>query len=555
MMNPPPDPAETTPREGDPPDGAKPDANEAPLPPQLEARFAAGRAHHQRGELATAREVYESVLKEAPDNEAVLLMLGAVHAQQGRPEAALQCFDAVLARQPGHVPALNNRGGVLSRLGRNAEALECLDAVLKREPGHARAWVNRGAALRALGRLPEALASHERALAMQDTLPEAWNYRGLVLRGLGRLEEALASHDRAVALRPGDAEAHHNRSIVLRDLRRVEEALAAAHQATSMRPDYATALWNEGFLRLLMGDEQNGWPLYEWRWRCAEHGPPPRHTHIPRWTGGEDPAGRVVLLHAEQGLGDTLQFCRYAPAVAALGAEVVLEVQPPLARLLKVLEGPCLRVVARDDEAPAPMADLQCPLMSLPLALRPWAQAQPTPLPYLRLPAESVQAMDMPRPGPAGRRLKIGLAWAGNPAQQNDANRSMPLAALEPLTAVAADFYVLQKDLRPGDAELLARWPIHDLSHHLADFAETAARVLEMDLVITVDTSLAHLAGALGRPTWVMLTHAADFRWLLEREDSPWYPGVMRLFRQPARGDWAAVVRAVKSALETWAER
>lgn len=550
MMNLPPDPAEAPPRGEDQPAGAKPGADEAPLSARLEALFATGRAHHQRGDLGAARQVYESVLKEAPENDAVLLMLGAVLVQQGRPEAALRCFDTVLTHRPGHVPALNNRGGVLSSLGRHAEALACLDAVLEHEPGHARAWVNRGAALRALGRLPEALASHERALAVQENLPEAWNYRGLVLRGLGRLEEALASHERAIELRPGYAEAHHNRSIVLRDLRRVEEALAAARQATALRPGYAAALWNQGFLLLLLGDDERGWPLYEWRWRCAEHGPAPRHGHIPRWNGEEDPAGRVVLLHAEQGLGDTLQFCRFAPRVAALGAEVVLEVQPPLARLLKVLEGPRLRVVARDDDAPAPVADLQCPLMSLPLALRAWPQAQAAPLPYLRLPAGTGRAMDMPLPDPAGRRLKIGLAWAGNAAQQNDANRSMPLAALEPLTDVAADFYVLQKDLRPGDAELLARWPFHDLSPHLADFAETAARVLELDLVITVDTSLAHLAGALDRPAWVMLTHAADFRWLLERDDSPWYPGVMRLYRQPARGDWAAVVRAIKTALE-----
>lgn len=566
---------------------------------------------HRSGQLAQAAALYRDILRTRPDHLDALCMLALLEYQSGRPGEALRLLDRALAVNPAHLTAVCNRGSVLLALRRYEEALASMDRALALRGDLAEAHFNRGVILTELGRRPEALASYDRALALRPAYAEAWINRGNVLDALARPQEALASYERAAALRPDLAVAHfnlanarhragraddalagyaralalkpeyaeawNNRANVLREGNRTEEALAHYERALALRPDYVDALLNRGLAlsalnrhaeaaacyarvlalepehaeahyceslhRLLTGDFARGWQEYEWRWRVRDAEAAPRHAQA-LWLGREDLAGRTILLHAEQGYGDTLQFCRYAALVAGLGARVLLQVQPPLTSLLSRLTGP-VRVVAQGEALPP--FEFHCPLMSLPLAFRTTLETIPAAVPYLSADPARVAAWRA-RLGPAAGP-RIGLAWSGRPTHRNDANRSIPLATLAPLLAAGADFVSLQKELREHDRQGLAALPA--LRHYgalLQDYDDTAALIACLDLVITVDTSVAHLAGALGRPVWILLPSNPDWRWLLEREDCPWYP-TARLFRQARMGDWGEVLRRVGAAL------
>ena len=317
------------------------------------------------------------------------------------------------------------------------------------------------------------------------------------------------------------------------------------------RQDYADAHFLKGLANLVTGDLARGWAGYEWRHRAPVARLTRREQPRPLWLGDVDLAGKTILLHSEQGFGDSIQFCRYVPLVAARGARVVLEVEQPLCGLMRGLPG-VTEIVARKDHAgePLPDHDLHCPLPSLPLAFATKLETIPANGPYLHAP-ESAMAQWTLRLGGA-RGLRIGLAWSGNPNHIRDRERSMPLDHLLPLLNVDASFVSLQKQLRAGEAELLSRAGIRDVSDDLHDFTDTAALIAQLDLVITVDTGVAHLAGALGKPVWILVTHAPDWRWLLDRDDSPWYP-TARLFRQSDSRDWSDVVARVGAALVAFA--
>ena len=364
-----------------------------------------------------------------------------------------------------------------------------------------------------------------------------------MLTDAGRRDEALSSFDRALSLRPDYAEAFYNRGNALRDLHRHREAVASYRRAIAIRPDYASAHWNLADCHLLLGEFELGWQEYEWRWKLPDLENAWRVPQ-PVWLGDAPLQSRTVLLHSERGLGDTLLFCRYATEVAGLGARVILEVQPPLVRLLASLEG-VAEVVATGD--PLPAFDYHCPLMSLPLAFKTDLTNIPASVPYLRSdPARLArwQAALGPRARP-----RIGLVWSGSMALKND-KRSMTLAELLPLARDWGEWVSLQKEVGEKDASLLASHPeIRHVGEELRDFADTAALIELMDVVVTVDTSVANLAGAMGKAVWVMLPfNPHDWRWMLEREDSIWYP-TARLFRQPAEHDWASVVRRVDEEL------
>ena len=348
-----------------------------------------------------------------------------------------------------------------------------------------------------------------------------------------------------LALRPDHAEAYYNRGIALQSMLRLPEALESYRRAVALRPDYALAHWNESLCRLLMGDFEGGWREYEWRREVREFAPQYHDFPRPLWLGEQEVAGRTILLHAEQGFGDTLQFCRYASLLAARGARVILEVQPPLKSLLTRLSGPAM-VLAQGE--PLPEFDLHCPLMSLPLACGTTLDTVPAAERYLTADPERVAACSARLGNTA--RPRVGLVWSGNPAHGNDYARSIALVdLLGSLDGAGVTFVSLQKDVRSHDrATLAARADILHCGEELRDFDDTAAWIEAMDLVISVDTSVAHLAGALGKPVWVLLPYAPDWRWLLEREDSPWYP-TARLFRQPRSGDWDGVLLAVACAL------
>ncbi len=478
-------------------------------PGSADAHHLLGLVAHQSGDQETAEALIRRALRLDGNDAGYHNSLGSVLLARDRPDAALRCFRRALVLNPDSAEAHTNLGNALMRLDDAAGAEASYRQALGRRPGYAVAHNNLGGALRRQGRLADALAAYDRALACDPAYAAALSNRGRVLAELGRPEDALADYERALAVDPGHAEAHANR---------------------------ATAL-------LLLGRFAEGWEEYEWRWRTRGFTTPRRPFAEPLWDGAEL-VGRTILVHAEQGLGSAIQFVRYVPLVARRGGCVVLECQEPLQRLFASVDG-VSRLVAKGEALPG--FDVHVPMMSLPRLFATRLETIPATVPYLGADAGLVARWRerlSPLPTP-----RVGLVWAGNPRHDNDRNRSMPQAALAPLTASgAASFVSLQAGPGSAAAARLPPGPILDLAPQIGDFADTAAVVASLDLVISVDTAVAHLAGALARPVWLLLPFVPEWRWLLDRDDSPWYP-TMRLFRQTAPGDWTGVVGSVGEAL------
>ncbi len=561
----------------------------AQFPGQFDALHLLGYIAHQRGRHEHAVEMIRQALEIDPNQPTAHLNLGNAIAALQHPELALACFDRAIELRPDYADAHMNRGNLLAQGGYDEAALTAYDTALRHQPEHVDVLINRGNVLRKQKRLDQALVSYDRALALkpdsahghynranvlQDLerneeavahydhalaadpeFAEAANNRGVSLMNLARPDAALISIERALALKPVYPFAVYNRGNALRDLGRHAEALESYAQAQQLAPGYARAYWNEALCRLMIGDFTEGWRKHEWRWQTDTFTSPSRNFAQPLWLG-QDLDGATLLLHAEQGFGDTVQFCRYTEAVAARGARVVLEVQPALVALLGALPG-VERIVAAGQALPP--FDWQCPLLSLPLALGTTLDTIPPP-PVLPADAERVAfwadwlsaAASSPPVAPRAAAQvspRIGLAWSGNATHVNDKRRSLPLARMASVLDPRLQFVSLQKDLRDSDLPALAQHPqILDPRELLGDFADTAALLSTLDLVITVDTVVAHLAGALGKPVWLLLPYKADWRWLLGRNDSPWYPS-LRLFRQPSPDGWDSVLAEVRRAL------
>jgi tetratricopeptide (TPR) repeat protein len=533
-------------------------------------------AFHQHGDLNRARELYEHVLALQPADADAWHLLGVVAAQMNQPARAvelietaigfdpanfaaygnlgsalhsmrrlpeaLSAFDRAIALKPDFHQAHLHRGNLLYELKRHEAALASYDAAVAVKPDLAEAHSNRGNVLQALGRLEAALASYAKAISINPELAEAHCNRGNVLRELDRFDEAFASYDRALAIDANFVPAHFNRGVALNQLRRLPAALACYDRAIAIDEDFAEAHFNRALLWLLTGDFARGWPEHEWRWknRLGSNIHERRDFAAPLWRGRESLTGSTILLYSEQGFGDTLQWCRYAPLVANLGAEVILEVPRPLEPLLSNLRG-VSRIVIRGSVLPH--FDYQCPLMSLPLAFQTDLASIPSAGSYLRSDPAKVSMWQQQLGTKA--KPRIGLMWNGNPVQPNDRNRSVWLADWLPHLPPGFQYVSLQRELRAADAKTLdLNTHIFNPAEQLGDFSDTAALCDCMDLVISVCTSVAHLSGALGRRTWILLAFAADWRWLLDRTDSPWYPSAT-LYRQPARGDWISVFQRV----------
>jgi tetratricopeptide (TPR) repeat protein len=502
-------------------------------------------AHYNRGNAlqalsryAQALESYDRALAIRPGDRQALNNRGVALHALNRDEEALASYDRALALRPDYAEAYNNRANALRALGREAEALASCERALAIRPDYPEALCNRATALQDLGRHEEALAGSEQALALRPGYIEALNGRGNALQALGRHIEALAAYDGALAIDPLCVEALVNRGNALQALRRFDAALASYAEALRLEPEDAAAHWNEGLTRLALGDFARGWEKYEWRWRNRALKSAPRETGKPLWLGEREIAGRTVLLHAEQGFGDAIQSIRYAPMLAERGAHVVVACHRLLRELFATVEGVDAVI---DPDQPLPSFDCQVPLMSLPLAFRTTLETIPARVPYVSANPDQVAAWRKRLAPYAGQR-KIGLAWKGNPQFTRAAAKSCPVQRLEALVRTAGcAFFSLQK----GEAAPPA---VLDHGRELDTFADTAALMGALDLVITVDTAAAHLAGALGKPVWILLPFAADWRWLLDREDSPWYP-TARLIRQPRPGDWESVICAVQSKL------
>jgi tetratricopeptide (TPR) repeat protein len=534
-------------------------------------------ALHRQGDLARAEKMYARILKARRDHFDALHLLGLLKHQTGkageayrliaaalevnprsadarsnlglvlhalkRDADAIASFEQALALDPDHVEALNNRGTALLTLARPAEALASFERLLALTPRHLEAQVNRANALLDLGRVDEAIAGYDAVLAAQPRHAGAQFNRGNALARRDRFAEAIAAYDRAIAIAPGYVKAHNNRGIALYALNRHREALANYGKALALDKDFADAHVNEAHALLALGDFARGFAANEWRWKLATVAPHRRTLRQPLWLGTPAIGRRTILLHAEQGYGDTIQFVRYVGPLARDGARVVLEVAPALKHLMSGIDGAAC-VLARGEALPP--FDVHCPLASLPLAMKTEPAGIPAEIPYLAAPADRLakwrarlDALERPR---------IALVWSGNAAHANDRKRSIALGRLQSLWSIdGGSFVSVQRDLRADDAPVLAGAPrlIH-VGEELSDFADTAAVLALADLVISVDSAVAHLAGAMGRPLWILLPFSADWRWMLDREDSPWYP-TAKLFRQSSVGDWASVIARVRA--------
>jgi len=466
---------------------------------------------------------------------------GIVLANLQRHQDAHVSFNKAIALKPDYAECYNNLGIVLQELGRLDEALASFDKAIALKPDNARAHNNRGTVLSDLRRIDDALISYEKAIALNPSYAEAFYNRGMATHDSKRFDHALASYDKAISLRPEYAEAHHNRGAVLQDLQRLDDAAGAYGKAITLRPDRAESYANQGYCYLQMERFEEGWPLHEWR-KKLQMPVGNRSFQQPLWLGREDISNKTLFVHWEQGFGDTIQFCRYGKLLKTRGVNVVMSVQEPLYRLL-IQMSPDIEII-NQTEVPENF-DYHCPMMTLPLALATTLKTVPTEQRYIFSDEQLCRTWEERLPSKT--KPRVGIVWRGSATHRNDRNRSIDLDVLAPLFSSDTHWVSLQHDgghsgnASPGLPQLISypgMWK---------DFADTAAVIDCLDLVITVDTSVAHLAGAMGKPVWILLPFNSDWRWLLHRDDSPWYPSA-RLFRQNQSESWADVISRVRAA-------
>lgn len=508
---------------------------------QLQRMFAQAVALHERGDLEGAARLYRKLAEAVPDHPDVLRAWGTLEGQRGHGKQAAALLACALRFAPPDAQTYGAYGNALVQIGSIDQAIAAYDRALALDPNRSQVHYNRGLALAEANRLEDALVSYGRALTLDPRHADAAYGRGNVLMRLHRYREAGEAFAQATEIDPTRPDLWNNRANALQEQGRNDEALAAYAKARSIAGDNGILVTNEALCRLLMGDYAGGWRLYESRWRLPIVAHLVRTFAQPQWQGTESLAGKTILLHAEQGFGDTLQFCRYIPLVAERGAHVVVEVQPQLRSLLTGMNG-AHTVVARGE--PLPAFDIHCPMLSLPLAFGTTLQTIPARIPYLQAPDAAVAVWQQR----LGRRTKprVGVVWSGSGSVQND-QRSLPFEDFARACDADVEFFGLQKDVRPADQTALQQYP-HIRNLDLGDFGDTAAVIAQLDVVLTVDTAVAHLAGALGKPVWILLPFAPTWRWLLSRDDSPWYP-TARLFRQPEPGNWSAPLSRVREAL------
>jgi hypothetical protein len=465
-----------------------------------------------------------------------------------RYDEALTAYDKALSIKSGLAEAWLGRGNVFNELKRYDESFTAYDKALSIKSDLAEAWLGRGNVFNELKRYDEAFSAYDKALAIKPDLEGAWLGSGNVFADLKRYDEAFAAYDRALSIKPDLEGAWLGRGNVFFALNRDSEALKCLDKALDLKQDYAEARWNMALLKLSLGAYQEGWKLYEWRWRIRNFPSPSRNFSQPLWLNNSDINGKTLLIHAEQGLGDAIQFSRYLNFLANAGCKVIFEVPKPLVTLFKSQRWNC-DVIAQGDDLPS--FDMHCPLISLPLAFKTTIETIPSGVPYIY--SSRSGALGQPKIIGESGKLKIGIVWSGNPNLANDTRRSILLKTLLPIVSESFEWFAIQKDIRDFDRSQISKGHlIKDVSSLLNDFSDTAAVISELDLVISVDTSVAHLAGALGKSVWILLPFHPDFRWLRGRTDSPWYP-TARLYRQTRDGDWTDVLERVLEDLKSFA--
>jgi tetratricopeptide (TPR) repeat protein len=498
----------------------------------------------RQGRLDEALEHFQSALCLWPSYPEAYNNLGLVLVDRGMLDEGAACYQQALRFRPDFAEAHNNLGIARGRQGRIEEAADRHREAVRLRPDYAAAHNNLAVVLEKQHRLDEAVFHCQKALELSPDLAAAHNNLGIMYDRLGRMDDAAASYRQALKLQPDYADALNNLGTVHRDRLEFDDAERCYQRALQIRPDYPDAHLNRALIALQHGDFANGWREYEWRWQRSEL--VPRTFRQPRWDGAPLD-GRTILLHAEQGLGDALQFIRYAPQVKERGGRVLVECQPAVRELLATCSA-VEQVLVQGQ--PLPTFDVQASLMSLPALFETTLTNMPADVPYLAADPSLVEhwRQELSRVG----GFKIGIVWQGSPAHRGDKHRSVPLTQFAPLAGVKG-VHLLSLQVGAGTAQLAAlgdRFPVTDLGRQFepASFQDVAAVVKNLDLVVTVDTAIAHLAGALGVPVWIALPFSPDWRWLLDREDSPWYP-TMRLFRQKRLGDWDAVFQHLAEEL------
>lgn len=503
----------------------------------------------ERGEEAI--DSYRRALRWNPDSAEAYHNRAISYFELKRWEQALADSQQAIRLRPDYAEAYAWLGETLQEMDQFEAAVKSYDVALRLGHATAELYERRGAGLKALKRFEEALEMIDKALSLK-AYPIGQCNRGNILLEMGRYHEALEAYEEVIALHPTLPEAHNNRAIALADLNRIEEALDSFATALTLNPEYGLAYWNRAMMNLRRGAFLEGWRDYEWRWETPTLGVyrEKREFSQPRWSGSEALEGKTILLFAEQGLGDSLHMCRYVEKVAALGARVILEVQPGLARLLGTLPG-VAQVLERGQALPP--FDFQCPLMSLPGAFLTTLESITPARRYLA--ADPVRVAEWKSTLGPKTRPRVGLVWSGSTIHKGDHHRSIALSDFVPLLSDHFEFISLQKEVREGDQAVLDTLPsLRHFGRQLGDMADTAALCELMDLVVCVDTSIAHLAGALGKQVWILLPAIADWRWLRERSDSPWYPSAT-LYRQTSDGAWNAVLDRVATDLRALALR
>ncbi|WP_144155518.1 tetratricopeptide repeat protein [Paraburkholderia sp. BCC1885] len=520
----------------------------------IASTLATAQQHFTAGRLAEAADLLHGILQLQPEHGEALEGLGYIAAKQGDHARAADYVTRALQLMAASPDQVYFAAHVCQLAGRHAEAVALYERCLERLPDHVQAQHGAALSLVKLGANERALRYFERLTTRHPQLAEVHYNKGSLLGTMGRYEEELAAYRKAIALKPNFGQAYVNVGVALRDLHRFDEALQQFRKALSIDPNDAGARTNRAQTNLLLGEFEHGWREYEWRWRVGNihHG----FDDATLWTGAQAIAGKTVFVHSEQGFGDTLQFLRFTDRLSAAGARVVLRVQDALLPLLSGYPG-VAEVIG--EHAPVPPFDYHCPTMSLAFALKVRAADLAATVPYLSAdPAHTAQWNTLfekseDEGGNRARRPRVGIVWCGNPGHVNDHNRSIPLEQLASLFDADVTFVSLQKLVREGDrasfSPLVQRGALLDVAERLGSFADTAGLIAQLDLVIAVDTAVAHLAGALGKPVWIALPFTPDWRWQLNRSDSPWYPGV-RLFRQAVRGDWSNVTQDIRAALD-----
>ncbi|HEY2628866.1 MAG TPA: tetratricopeptide repeat-containing glycosyltransferase family protein [Usitatibacter sp.] len=538
----------------------------------------AGRTQEAEESLARAIALAPRGADFLPDAH---FLLGRVHQEQGARDRALADHMAAAAAREGFAEPMESAAQLLldlkrydealdwarrsaaarenpatdlvvaqalDKLDRPDEAIVVLDALLAKDPRLSTAIEGRGVMLLRVNRANEALVAFERVLMMEGESATRLSNKAVALHRMGRFDEAVGVSQRALELDPERRDEAYNLAAVLLEMLRTDEAMEILKRVSKRYPNDADLGWNLAIGHLLRGELVEGFAAYEHRFLCDAFGwrkPAPDFSR-PRWSGRESLAGKSILLFAEQGLGDSIQLLRYVPRVASMAAQVLLRLPGALVPLLKDLPPNCRWV---SESEPPPMTDFQCPIMSLPNAFATTLETLPAIVPYLTADPARVQAWRV-RLEALGKSPRVGIVWSGNASNPNDRNRSIPLETFRRIAAPGVQFVSLQPEVRASDRAAYNAWTgLARFGEELKDFADTAALVSALDLVVTVDTSVAHVTGALGRPVWILLPHYPDWRWLLGRDDSPWYPS-MRLWRQPVPRDWPAVLDAVRGGLE-----